>query len=222
MFQLRVATGQCRCHLPGWLEKDLSADRREAAAQERSQRRCIARSHLREHRVASQNQLQRFADQTPPGAGRSGAEHLDRHLEAVDQPATDGDQSGVVSVHTDIASMGSRPHHPGMVVEIGTFGQTSSADAVGEQHRIERSDQAARPSEPTQQVGLRRTPETVGSTGRHLAGVTVGEDERMAGELDHGVMVARHRLDDLDSPVDIREPPLGGVEQGAMKWVHDI
>lgn len=222
MFQSRVATGQCRCHLHIWLEKDLSADRHEAAAQERSQRRRIARSHLREHHVAGRNQLQRFSDQAPPDAGRSGAEHLDRHLEAVDQPATDGGQSGVVSVHTDIASMGSRPHHPGMVVEIGTCAQATSADAAGEQHRIERSDPAVRPGEPTQQVGLRRTPETVGSTGRHLAGVTVGEDERMAGELDHGVVVARHRRDDLDGPVDIREPPLGGVEQGAVKGVHDI
>ena len=43
----------------------------------------------------------------------------------------------------------------------------------------------------------------------------------MAGELDHGVWVTRHRLDDIDGPVDIREPPLGRVEQSAVKGVHD-
>jgi probable F420-dependent oxidoreductase len=43
----------------------------------------------------------------------------------------------------------------------------------------------------------------------------------MAGEFDDGVVVARHRSEDLDRAVDIRKPPAGGVEQDAVKLVHD-
>ncbi len=44
----------------------------------------------------------------------------------------------------------------------------------------------------------------------------------MARELDDGVVIAKNGLEDLDGPVDRRKPPVGRLEQDAVKLVHAI
>jgi hypothetical protein len=67
---------------------------------------------------------------------------------------------------------------------------------------------------------LRSAAEAIGAASAHLVRIVVGEHERMPGELDRCVMVARNRFEDLDGTVDVGEPPVSGVEQHAVQFVH--
>ncbi len=85
-----------------------------------------------------------------------------------------------------------------------------------------RPDPPVGSDEPTQHVGLRRPTESVGTSGDQIADITIGEDERMPRELDDGMVISGHRLEDRDSAIHGRESSVGSVEQDAVKFVHDI
>ncbi len=109
-----------------------------------------------------------------------------------------------------------------MVLQIGSFGQSPSAGSPCDQHGVVRSDPAVRSGEPPQHIWLRCPTESIGTPRHHIALHAVREYEGVPGEFDDRMMITGHRYEHLDRPVDRREPPFGGVDQDAVKFVHSV
>ncbi len=109
-----------------------------------------------------------------------------------------------------------------MMLQVGSRWQPTATDASRCEHSIVGSDPAVGTGQPSQHVGLRGPTKTVGSARFQLVRASIGEDERMARELDHRVMVTGHRSQHLDGTIGRGESTLGSGDQGAVKFVHEL
>jgi hypothetical protein len=68
---------------------------------------------------------------------------------------------------------------------------------------------------------MRGAPELVAGNADEVSRIPVRHDDRMAGELDHGVLAERVGRDHLDHAVGYRERTLSSVEERSAKTMHD-
>ena len=206
-------------------EQRFCTDRDEAAAQEGSERGGIAGGDLCPHQRTGVDTPHPLGDQTTTGTATHGggcraAKGLDGQFEPVDESPADRDETAVVGVDPNVAPVLTRSQDPRMSVQRIGLGQLAAPRSAGDQHRIVRTDPTGRAGKPADHVGMRRSAETIGSVGEQLGGIPIGQHDRVAGEFHDGVVIAVHRRQDLDQPVDRRKSTDRSGREGLVQWMH--
>lgn len=201
-------------------QQDFGADRRETAAQERSERRCVPRGHLCPNCNTGFDESKPVGDQSSAGTRLGAVEALDGQLESIDQTPPDRDNTPGVGVHSNIATVLSRAHHTTVIVVTDGLGEVTVADAPSDEHGVVRTDPSVRARQPPQEIRLRCTTEPVRTAGDDIARRAVGENDGVAGELDDRVMITGDRHQHVDPAVDGRESSCSGLGEDLVHGMH--